>query len=216
MAEADVHQENDLEIIEILGRLHHAFLHCIGNKTLKAAFLPQPIRWHTVALWLATIAPPGAAFFLQATMGEQWGWLAIAVEVVLMFCVLFPLAKYCIQRGLPQEHRVLGITGADTSHATSLHLPLLKLLFFKRYVDGRINLNHSHVKRCIEFLELSTKDALPSWSNYFRHPIPILLISSFFVLINAYLSKWLTSPDIQIQTFFTLGLLFVCESPRVS
>ena len=90
MAEADVHQENDLEIVETLGKLNYAFLRCIGNRTLKVAYLPQTVRWYTIALWLATIAPPSAAIALQTLGGEEWGWLAIFVEAALMFCVLFP------------------------------------------------------------------------------------------------------------------------------
>ena len=209
MAEADVHQKNDLEIVETLGMLNYAFLHCIGNRTLKVAYLPKTVRWYTIALWLATIAPPSAAIALQTLWGEEWGWLAIFVEAALMFCVLFPLAKYCIQRGLPNEHRILGITGTYTSHAKSLHLPLLKLLFFKRHIATRLELDHSSIKRCIEFLEVSTKDAPPSWSTYFRHPIPVLLISSFIVLVNVRLSSWINAPEIPTQTLFTVGLLLI-------
>lgn len=208
MTETEIHSQDDLEAVEIVGKLYHAFIHCIGNKTLKAAYFPPRIRWYTIALWLATIVPPGAAWALQLAVGKNWEWVGLVLEVALMFCVFFPIARYCIRKGLPNEHRLLGITGKETSHGKSLHLPLLKLLFFKRYVRIKLDVNHETVTRSIEFLELINKDSPPPLSTYFRHPVPLIVISSFVVLINAKLSGWISNTELDIQNFFAMGLLF--------
>jgi len=208
MTETEIHSENDLKSVEMVGKLHHAFIHCIGNITLRAAYFPPMVRWYTIALWLATIVPPGAAWALQSLVGKDWDWVGLVLEVALMFGVLFPITKYCIRRGLPDEHRLLGITGKETSQDKSLHLPLLKLLFFKRYVRINLEINHEIIKRSIEFLELSTKDSPPALSTYFRHPVTLIVISSFVVIVNAKLSGWISATELDIQKFFAVGFLF--------
>ncbi|WP_312516814.1 hypothetical protein [Massilia sp.] len=206
MNDAALNCHNSLKAIATLGKLHYAYLNCIGNKTLKAAYLPQKIRWYTVALWATTIVPAVAIAVLQFFVDPDWGWLGMLAQVAIMLFLYFPLAKYCIRNGLPDEHRELGITGVNTSHSAKLHLPFLKLLFFRRHVMNELQVGHEEIKTSIEVLELSTKDSPPSWSTYFRHPVPLLLISSLVVLINSRVSTWINATQMQSQTFLAVGL----------
>jgi hypothetical protein len=195
-----------LEAIQIHGTLFYAYQNCIGNRTLKAAYLPGRIHWYTMALWGVTVFPPVILIFLNF-YDWRWAWAAPIIQIAITTGLFFPLAKFCIRRGLPDDYAAVGIEGNLTLQPKQLHGPLIRLVWFYNLVSGRTNITHQHVKTCIEFVELRAKDSPPSWTSYFRHPLPLLILGIVAYTLNAKIAQLFRSAADAEWVLVTVGVV---------
>jgi hypothetical protein len=177
-----------LEAVRTHGRLFYAYQNCIGNRTLKAAYLPAQLRWYNVVLWAVTFLPPIILIPL-GFLDWPWAWSTPFIQVVVTSCLFVPIAKMCLLRGLSDDYAAVGVQGELTQQPLRLHGPLVRLMWFHDLVAKQENISHQQVKMSIELLELSAKDSPPSWTSYFRHPLPLLILGIVVFSLNARISQ---------------------------
>ena len=181
-----------LELVQIHGQLFYAYQNCIGNRMLRAAYLPIRMRWYSFALWAVTILPP-AVLITLLFLDWRFAWASPLIQLAITFCLFFPLAKFCIKKGLPNEYTAAGILGDKTLQPSQLHGPWIRLMWFHDLVSRHESISHRHVKMCIELVESINKDCPPSWTSYFRHPLPLLILGIVAYTLNAEISRLLKS-----------------------
>jgi hypothetical protein len=193
-----------LEVIQNHGKLFYAYQKCIGNRTLKAAYLPAQIRWYTVALWVVTLLPPAVLLVLNFS-DWRWSWAAPFIQLAITTGLFFPLATFCLHRGLPEAYTAAGIKGDITMQPKQLHGPLIRLMWFYDLVSENTNITHQQIKMCIELVELRGKDSPPSPTSYFRHPLTLLVLGIVAFTLNAKISQWFQSAANAEMVLVTVG-----------
>lgn len=187
-----------LETVQVHGRLYHAYLKSAGLRTLKAAFMPSPMKWYTYVLWAVIAVPP---ILLQVWVFSEWkfAWLTPFIQGAIMYWVFAPFVNYCVRREMPCEYADVGITGSATTQPKYLHAALLRFKWFRDYVVQHEKITKDQIDRCIEFVELIEKDSPPSWTAYFRHPLPLLLLGIAVFSVNAKIANMIASSPIEFE-----------------
>jgi hypothetical protein len=198
--------DSSLDVIRTHGRLYFAYQKCVGTRTLKAAYLPPTMHWYNWALWIVTFLPPLILGILQY-IGWHWAWTSPLIQSVVTLGIYVPLGRLCIRWGLPEDYASVGIIGDSTLQPKAIHGPIMRLKWFKDLVTAREELDHARIKRAIEFVELIGKDAPPSSTSYFRHPLPLAILGIVVVTVNYKITALVQSALNAGTVMATIGLI---------
>jgi hypothetical protein len=189
-----------LDVIQTHGRLFYAYQNCLGKRSLKAGYWPAQKGWYTLALWAVTLT---SIWTLPLYFNERWPLWAIFIQVAI-WCAL---GRYCHMQQLQDDLLALGIIGERTKQPWRLHDPLLRLMWFHSHVTEREKITHNQIKLCVEFADYVTKDAPPSSTSYFRHPLTLLIIGIGVYAFNSNLALHSTVADAEKIFSHTLKLV---------
>lgn len=191
-------------VITLHGKLYWAYKNAIGNKLLKAAYKPERWSWFTYVLWLLTFL----AFFqcFTFTWAKESYIAFLYLSALGTVCLYFPLASYCINKGLQSELEEVGAKGIKTIQPKRLQRTLLHHYWFFQISSKDIKPNERELEQCIAFIESNAKP-IPS-TDFFKHPLLLLALTHFALIISSQGNEWFKNSANQLTNIFVMIFVF--------